>query len=130
MDKKAKAPEFAKGLLERAARYADRYAARELPDPERLPKDEERRKQVLAGFQKDRAALAAKIAPKMQALVDMLAPLPAGKYHIEPPPYGCRHQFLGELKPGTKPFDKKLTSSQATALRARDQPFKLTSLEE
>lgn len=124
MNEKKDKVEFSKGLLERA----DRYAARELPEPDDLPKDGKKRESALADLKQNRAALAAEVAPKMQALVDERSPLPAGKYRIEPPAYGCRHPFLGEMKPGTKPFTKKLTSPQATALRARDQPFKITSL--
>ncbi len=126
MNEKKDKVEFSKGLLERA----DRYAARELPEPDDLPKEGKRREAALADLKANRAKVAAEVAPKMQALADARAPLPAGKYRIHPPPYGCRHRFLGELKVGAGPFDKKLTSAQATALRARDQPFKLTSLEE
>ncbi len=118
--------EFPKGLLERA----DLYAVRQLPEPATLPKDGKKRESLLADLKKDRATIAAEAAPRMQALADKSAPLPAGNYRIQPPPYGCRHPFLGELKPGTKSFDKKLSSAQATALRARDQPFGITSLEE
>lgn len=70
-----------------------------------------------------------RLAPKLVAMHEMLAPLPAGKYKVTPPVWGCKNRFLGEFKDGDKPRVVELSAEAANELAGPNHPFKLERVE-